>query len=230
MLKRPIQDALPYLLAWLISFDLFTDAVSVLAFPWTAYNEVPFWQLFIPQSAKVKNGYLDALRSSSVVEKRLLPLLFMLLNIGASGKPFTLDVWSVDDFDVSCSYFRTNLNAPSSIDIWFICYSLCQCLTQSPPWHFVFWRHMFSIVPSLRYPRSFDHTTLNSKTVNSPAQSDLTPQPTSLPRSSLHCLLQSVPLQHFNHYSLKNSRSKSKGVSERLSRHMLWTIKVWRLL
>lgn len=56
----------------------------------------------ITQSPRVKNGYIDGLRSSRIVEGHLLPTIFNFLNIGAGGKPFPLDIWAVDEFVVSC--------------------------------------------------------------------------------------------------------------------------------
>ena len=80
----------------MIVFDLFTDAVSN-----TPGSSVHFTNR-VTQSPRVKNGYIDDLRSSRMVEGYLLPTIFNFLNIGAGGKPFPLDMWAVDEFVVSC--------------------------------------------------------------------------------------------------------------------------------
>lgn len=59
------------------------------------------------QSAKVKNGYLDHLRTLGVLETQLLPTVFNLLRIGIGGKPFSLDPWAVDEFEVPCMLLQS---------------------------------------------------------------------------------------------------------------------------
>lgn len=88
--KKSAQESLPHLLAWMIIFDLFTDAVSAIFCPKSTASSlnIPF-----AQSAKVKNGYLDHLRTLRLVENHLLPTVFGLLHIGVAGKPLPLDAW-----------------------------------------------------------------------------------------------------------------------------------------
>ncbi|KAI0777188.1 hypothetical protein BD413DRAFT_171550 [Trametes elegans] len=70
------QEWFGYLLAWMITLDLFTDA-----------------------SLKVKSGYIDQLRDLDLVGGRLLPTIFSLLGLyGGIAKAFKLDIWDVDEF------------------------------------------------------------------------------------------------------------------------------------
>ncbi|KAI0634826.1 hypothetical protein C8Q77DRAFT_1277694 [Trametes polyzona] len=65
-----------YLLAWMVTLDLFTDA-----------------------SLKVKSGYIDQLRDLDLVGARLLPTIFSLLDLyGGIAKAFKLDIWDIDEF------------------------------------------------------------------------------------------------------------------------------------
>ncbi|KAF8317156.1 hypothetical protein DL93DRAFT_2055777 [Clavulina sp. PMI_390] len=104
------EESLPHLLVWMVVFDLFTDA-----------------------SAKVKNGYLDHLRSTGVVENKLLPAIFALLNIGFAGRPLPLDAWAVDEFMVALLdddtpesisilaahvFYRALITVPSLVRTW----------------------------------------------------------------------------------------------------------------
>ncbi|KAI0824805.1 hypothetical protein BC628DRAFT_1321461 [Trametes gibbosa] len=100
-----------YLLAWMVTLDLFTDA-----------------------SLKVKSGYIDQIRELDLVSAQLLPTLFGLLGLyGGIAKAFKLDIWDIDEFYLdSCSsdslmslkllaahvYYRTLLLLPSLIRNW----------------------------------------------------------------------------------------------------------------
>lgn len=96
-----VKNLLPHLLAWMVVFDLFTDAVS---FDIKILLSLTFITLVPTQSAKVKNGYLDQLRGTGAVETGLLPIVFNLLRVGVAGKPLPLDAWAVDEFLVSCAF------------------------------------------------------------------------------------------------------------------------------
>ncbi|KAI9062239.1 hypothetical protein FKP32DRAFT_1593812 [Trametes sanguinea] len=105
------QEWLGYLLAWMVTLDLFTDA-----------------------SLKVKSGYVDQLRELDLVGSRLLPTIFTLLDLyGGIAKAFKLDIWDVDEFyfdyystDSPISlrlltahvYYRALLLLPSLIRSW----------------------------------------------------------------------------------------------------------------
>ncbi|KAI0646534.1 hypothetical protein C8Q79DRAFT_910042 [Trametes meyenii] len=100
-----------YLLAWMVTLDLFTDA-----------------------SLKVKSGYIDQIRDLDLVGAQLLPAVFTLLDLyGGIAKTFKLDIWDVDEFyldyystDTPISlrllaahvYYRTLLLLPSLIRNW----------------------------------------------------------------------------------------------------------------
>ncbi|KAI8986673.1 hypothetical protein BD414DRAFT_460911 [Trametes punicea] len=105
------QEWLGYLLAWMATLDLFTDA-----------------------SLKVKSGYIDQLRDLDLVAGRLLPTVFSLLDLyGGMAKAFKLDIWDVDEFyfdyystESSISlrllaahvYYRALLVLPSLVRTW----------------------------------------------------------------------------------------------------------------
>ncbi|RPD56966.1 hypothetical protein L226DRAFT_615267 [Lentinus tigrinus ALCF2SS1-7] len=102
-----------YLLAWMVTFDLFADA-----------------------SLKVKSGYIDQLRDLDLVGAQLLPAIFGLLDLyGGMAKVFKLDIWDVDEFylelyaaDTPLSlrlltahlYYRALLLVPSLIRNWLV--------------------------------------------------------------------------------------------------------------
>ncbi|RDX54789.1 hypothetical protein OH76DRAFT_1398200 [Lentinus brumalis] len=102
-----------YLLAWMVTFDLFTDA-----------------------SLKVKSGYIDQLRDLDLVGSQLLPTVFGILDLyGGMAKVFKLDIWDVDEFylefyaaDTPLSlrlltahlYYRALLLVPSLIRNWLV--------------------------------------------------------------------------------------------------------------
>ncbi|KAI0698055.1 hypothetical protein C8T65DRAFT_661197 [Cerioporus squamosus] len=102
-----------YLLAWMVTFDLFTDA-----------------------SLKVKSGYIDQLRDLDLVGSQLLPAVFGILDLyGGMAKVFKLDMWDVDEFylelyaaDTPLSlrlltahlYYRALLLVPSLIRSWLV--------------------------------------------------------------------------------------------------------------
>ncbi|KAI0371298.1 hypothetical protein BV20DRAFT_1035310 [Pilatotrama ljubarskyi] len=105
------QEWFGYLLAWMVTLDLFTDA-----------------------SLKVKSGYIDQIRDLDLVGARLLPVIFSLLELyGGIAKAFKLDIWDLDEFyldyysaDSPLSlrllaahvYYRTLLLLPSLIRNW----------------------------------------------------------------------------------------------------------------
>ncbi|KAI0747035.1 hypothetical protein C8Q80DRAFT_1178930 [Daedaleopsis nitida] len=102
-----------YLLAWMITLDLFLDA-----------------------SLKVKSGYIDQLRDLDLVGSRLLPAIFGILDLyGGMAKAFKLEVWDVDECylelyapDTPLSlrlltahlYYRALLLVPSLIRNWLV--------------------------------------------------------------------------------------------------------------
>ncbi|KAI0711424.1 hypothetical protein C8Q76DRAFT_677774 [Earliella scabrosa] len=107
------QEWLGYLLAWMVTLDLFTDA-----------------------SLKVKSGYIDQLRDLDLVGARLLPVVFGILDLyGGFAKAFKLEMWDVDEFyldlytpDSPLSlrlltahlYYRALLLVPSLIRTWLV--------------------------------------------------------------------------------------------------------------
>ena len=91
-----------YLLAWMLVFDLFQDAVgrtlSILFFV-----EV---DLAFVQSIKVKSNYIEQLRNHDMVVGHLIPCFLSLLRLdqGSLLKVFKLDVWGVDEFYIDRQY------------------------------------------------------------------------------------------------------------------------------
>ncbi|EIN09055.1 hypothetical protein PUNSTDRAFT_102600 [Punctularia strigosozonata HHB-11173 SS5] len=105
------QNRFGYLLAWMLAFDLFTDA-----------------------SLRVKAGYIEQLRDLDIVASRLLPAIFELLQV-YSGLPkaFKLGMWAVENYYVDLYdpsthislqvlaahvYYRALLVVPSLIRTW----------------------------------------------------------------------------------------------------------------
>ncbi|KAI0341369.1 hypothetical protein BDW22DRAFT_1358876 [Trametopsis cervina] len=102
-----------YLLAWMLTFDLFTNA-----------------------SLKVKSAYTDHLRQECLVEDCFLPHIFTILHLyGGSTRPFKLDIWEVDEFYLEMYtadtpiglpllaahlYYRALLLVPSLIRNWLL--------------------------------------------------------------------------------------------------------------
>ncbi|PIL27721.1 hypothetical protein GSI_10874 [Ganoderma sinense ZZ0214-1] len=105
------QDWFGYILAWMVTFDLFTGA-----------------------SLKVKSGYIDQLKDLDLVGSQLLPAVFGLLELyGGMPKAFKLELWDVDEFyfelynsDTPLSlrlltahlYYRALLIVPSLVRAW----------------------------------------------------------------------------------------------------------------
>ncbi|GBE89079.1 hypothetical protein SCP_1500820 [Sparassis crispa] len=105
------QQLSGYLLAWMIVFDLFTNA-----------------------SLKVRSGYIDHLRDQSLVSLYFLPSILNILGLyGGILRAFKLDVWAVDEYyldsystDSPLSlrllaahlYYRALLVVPSLIRDW----------------------------------------------------------------------------------------------------------------
>jgi len=103
---------LSFLLGWMVTFDIFSDA-----------------------TLRIKQSYADQLREAQVTEKYLLPLVFEMLNVGSSGRPFPLDPWSCDEFYVSLYdtslpeslhilaahvYYRALMIIPSIVQAWWL--------------------------------------------------------------------------------------------------------------
>ncbi|KAG9026368.1 hypothetical protein FRB95_008907 [Tulasnella sp. JGI-2019a] len=104
------ERTLAFLLGWLVLFDLFVDA-----------------------SLKVKNNYLEELRNLEVLRTAFFPSILYLLDITRTGKPFNLDAWEVQEFDVqklddslptrlqvlsAHVYYRSLLAIPSLVRSW----------------------------------------------------------------------------------------------------------------
>ncbi|KAH0834818.1 hypothetical protein J3R83DRAFT_10427 [Lanmaoa asiatica] len=100
-----------YLLAWMITFDLFTDA-----------------------SMKVRSGYFNHMRSLNIISQYFIPNIFDILGLFSGGKQvFKLDVWTVDEFHLETFepesslslqllaahlYHRALLTVPALIRSW----------------------------------------------------------------------------------------------------------------
>ncbi|KAG8853750.1 hypothetical protein FRB96_008004 [Tulasnella sp. 330] len=108
--KEIEEKTLAFLLSWLVLFDLFVDA-----------------------SVKVKINYLEQLRNLEVLETTFFPNILHLLDVTGVGKPFNLDMWEVEEFDIqklddslptrlqvlaAHVYYRALLAIPSLIRSW----------------------------------------------------------------------------------------------------------------
>ena len=96
------KDVFGYLLAWMLVFDLFQDAVG--PFFTSFFLSKLTWLL---QSFKVKSNYIEQLRNDGVVVGHLIPCFLSLLRLdqGSLLKVFKLDIWSVDEFYIDCQYY-----------------------------------------------------------------------------------------------------------------------------
>ena len=94
-----------YLLAWMLVFDLFQDAVGQLFCFFIIEIHLAL------QSFKVKSNYIEQLKNHNVVAGHLIPCFLSLLRLdqGSSVKAFKLDVWGVDDFYIDCQLFCVHL-------------------------------------------------------------------------------------------------------------------------
>ena len=94
-----------YLLAWMLVFDLFQDAVGQ-TFPFR-FAEIDLAFVCLLQSSKVTSSYIEQLKSHDVVVEHLIPcfLSLLLLDQGSLVKVFKLDAWGVDEFYIDCQYF-----------------------------------------------------------------------------------------------------------------------------
>ena len=62
---------------------------------------------------RVRNGYIDQLRTLDLVSRHLLPSLCLILHIGHSRvKPPKLDIWEIDTFYIPCKYLRSRPKCP----------------------------------------------------------------------------------------------------------------------
>jgi len=108
--ERNGLDPFAYLLAWMLTLDLFLDA-----------------------SVKVRTAYVDQMRSLDLVGFHLLPNIFEILSVRNRGDAFKLDLWVVDEYwlplydpEVPQSlrllaahiYFRALTTFPSLIRTW----------------------------------------------------------------------------------------------------------------
>ncbi|KAG8216452.1 hypothetical protein J3R82DRAFT_6559 [Butyriboletus roseoflavus] len=100
-----------YLLAWMITFDLFTDA-----------------------SMKVRSSYFNHMRGLDIISQHFIPNIFDILGLFSGGKQvFKLDVWAVDEFHLETFepesqlslqllaahlYHRALLTVPALIRSW----------------------------------------------------------------------------------------------------------------
>ncbi|KAF8434511.1 hypothetical protein L210DRAFT_3763021 [Boletus edulis BED1] len=112
-----------YLLAWMITFDLFIDA-----------------------SMKVRSGYFNHMRSLDVICQYFIPNVFDILGLFSGGKQvFKLDVWAVDEFHLETFepesplslrllaahlYHRALLTVPALIRSWILDCTDKQLLTR----------------------------------------------------------------------------------------------------
>ncbi|KAL4073539.1 hypothetical protein J3A83DRAFT_4370818 [Scleroderma citrinum] len=79
------QEVSGYLLAWMITFDLFTNA-----------------------SFKVRSSYFNHMRSLDIISQYFIPSIFDVLGLFTGGKnTFKLDIWAVDEFYLD-TYEPTN--------------------------------------------------------------------------------------------------------------------------
>ncbi|KAI0945042.1 hypothetical protein AcV7_001681 [Taiwanofungus camphoratus] len=109
--EQDCQDLSGYLISWMITFDLFTNA-----------------------SLKVKSGYIDHMRELEVVAMQFLPTIINVLGLyGGIPKAFKLDIWGVDEYYIDTYpsdtflsiqllaahlYYRALLVIPSLIRDW----------------------------------------------------------------------------------------------------------------
>lgn len=92
-----------YLLTWMLVFDLFTNAVSVVEAP----NVMNICSSSL-QSLKVKSGYMDHLRRLSLVSDHFLPHIFAILRLhGGMSRPVKLDIWEVDEYYLESKLYPT---------------------------------------------------------------------------------------------------------------------------
>ncbi|KZT00638.1 uncharacterized protein LAESUDRAFT_708574 [Laetiporus sulphureus 93-53] len=105
------QEYTGYLLAWMVAFDLFTNA-----------------------SLKVKSGYIDQLRDLNLVGDHLLPNILSILGLyGSLSKSFKLNIWDIGDIYLDLCladsplslrllaahvYYRALFVVPSLIRAW----------------------------------------------------------------------------------------------------------------
>ncbi|KAI0790522.1 hypothetical protein C8Q75DRAFT_762281 [Abortiporus biennis] len=106
------QNLFGNLLAWMLTFDLFTQA-----------------------SLKVKSGYIEHLRETELVTEQFLPRILSILGLYEGiPKVFKLDVWEVEDYYLDMYdpensfslpllaahlYYRSLLTIPSLFRSWF---------------------------------------------------------------------------------------------------------------
>ncbi|KAH7909880.1 hypothetical protein BJ138DRAFT_1154228 [Hygrophoropsis aurantiaca] len=105
------SDIYGYLLAWMVTFDLFIDA-----------------------SMKVRSSYFNHMRSLGIIANAFIPNIFDILDLFSGGKKsFKLDIWSVDEYYMNSSdsssmlslrllaahlYHRALLTVPALIRSW----------------------------------------------------------------------------------------------------------------
>ncbi|GJJ10582.1 hypothetical protein Clacol_004809 [Clathrus columnatus] len=104
------EEALSYLLSWMLCFDLFVDA-----------------------SLKVKTAYIDHMRELDLIGLYFLPNVLGILDVASNTQAFKLDHWTTDEYwlpmydaDVPYSlqllaahvYYRGLLTVPSLIRTW----------------------------------------------------------------------------------------------------------------
>ncbi|KAF9226338.1 hypothetical protein BS17DRAFT_807138 [Gyrodon lividus] len=83
------MDVSGYLLAWMITFDLFIGA-----------------------SLKVRSDYFNHMRSLDIISQHFIPNIFDILGLFSGGKQvFKLDVWAVDEF------YLDTVNPGSSVSL-----------------------------------------------------------------------------------------------------------------
>ncbi|PCH44774.1 hypothetical protein WOLCODRAFT_145160 [Wolfiporia cocos MD-104 SS10] len=98
-----------YCLAWMLTFDLFSDA-----------------------SFGVKSQFISQLRDLALVGTHLLPCLFSILGLYAGSTPFKLGIWEIDQYDLDLYtadslclsllsahiYYRALLTVPTLVRSW----------------------------------------------------------------------------------------------------------------
>ena len=145
-----------YLLAWMLVFDLFQDAVGQ-KFSILFFVEV---DLAFVQSIKVKSNYIEQLRNHDMVVGHLIPCLLSLLRLdqGSLLKVFKLDVWGVDEFYIDCQYSSPFIFM--SI-YFFLQYTNLEVHTASQSW-----LHIYITGPCSRFRHSSIHGYWIAKTDN----------------------------------------------------------------